>query len=143
MSKKFPIVLIIDDAQKFREFCEFVIKRTTKWIRVYVAKDGLEGLKMYEQYKPDLILLDLNMPKVDGFDVLKYIIKKDKNTKIIVTTSYDDSQENINRVIKLGAISFLAKPMNHIILMKTVSDALYNGKTTGLNNVKSTVSNLH
>jgi DNA-binding NarL/FixJ family response regulator len=128
VSKKFPIVLVIDDAPKFREFCEFVIKKTTKWVRVFVAKDGIEGVKLYKQYHPDLVLLDLKMPKVDGFDVLKALKKFDNDAKIIVTTSYDDSQENINKVIKLGAQNFLPKPMNHMVLMKTVSDALYAGK---------------
>ena len=143
VSRKFPIVLVIDDAPKFTEFCKVVIEKSIKWVRVRVANDGIEGLKAYQQHKPDLVLLDLNMPRLDGISVLKAIMKDDFNVKVVVTTAYDDSQETINQMIKLGAYSFLPKPMNLILLMKTISDALYNGRVAGTNNkvAKSCVLN--
>jgi len=134
MSRKFPIVLVIDDAPAFRKFCKTVIGKSIKWIRVYVAKDGIDGLQAYLQYKPDLTLLDLAMPRLDGLSVLKAIMKDDITAKVIVTTAYDDSQEVINQMMKLGAHAFLPKPMNLLNLMKTISDSLYNGKVAGTNN---------
>jgi len=134
VSRKFPIVLVIDDAPKFTEFCKTVIEKSIKWVRVRVAKDGIEGLKAYKKYNPDLVLLDLNMPKLDGISVLKAIMKDNFNVKVVVTTAYDDSQETINQMIKLGAHGFLPKPMNLILLTKTISDALYNGKVAGTHN---------
>ncbi len=134
MSRKFPIVLIIDDAPAFRKFCLTVIMRSIKWVRVQVAKDGMDGLQMYQKLKPDLVLLDISMPKIDGLTVLKAIVKDDINAKVIVTTAFDDSQEMINKVMKIGAYGFLPKPMNLILLMKTISDALYNGRVAGTHN---------
>jgi len=134
MSRKFPILLLIDDAPAFRKFCKTVIGKSIKWIRVYVAKDGIEGLQAYLQYKPDLILLDLAMPRLDGISVLKAIMKDNFSAKVIVTTAFDDSQETINQMMKLGAYAFLPKPMNLINLMKTISDSLYNGHVAGTKN---------
>lgn len=134
MSRKFPIVLVIDDSQSFRLYTKEVIKKTIKWVRVFVAKDGLEGLKSYQQHSPDLILLDLNMPKLHGSKVLEVIMKKDSNVKVIITTAYDYDQENINRLIKMGACDFLAKPMNRMTLMKTITDTLNSVKTSVIQN---------
>lgn len=134
MSRKFPIVLVIDDSQSFRLYTKEVIKKTIKWVRVFVAKDGLEGLKSYQQHNPDLILLDLNMPKLHGSKVLEVIMKKDSNVKVIITTAYDYDQENINRLIKMGACDFLAKPMNRMTLMKTITDTLNSVKTSVIQN---------
>ncbi|MCH7966481.1 MAG: response regulator [Thaumarchaeota archaeon] len=128
MSRKFPIVLIIDDSQSFRLFTKEVIKKTIKWVRVFGAKDGLEGLKLYQHCKPDLILLDLNMPKLHGSKVLEVIMKNDSDVKVIITTAYDDNQETISHLIKMGACNFLAKPMNRMTLMKTITDTLYSRK---------------
>lgn len=134
MPRKFPVVLIVDDSKAFRIFCKDVIKRSTRWVRVYVAKDGIEGLQAYLQYKPDLVLLDVNMPRLDGISVLKAIMKDDTNAKVIVTSAYTNEQDAINHLIKLGAISFVPKPMNRVTLSKTISEVLYSGKIAGTKN---------
>jgi len=134
MNRKYPVVVIVDDSKAFRVFSRDAIKRTTKWVRIFEAKDGIEGLQAYQQHKPDLILLDLNMPRLDGVSVLKAIMKEDSNARVIMTTAYDDDQNTINQLFKLGAYSFVPKPMNRMTLMKTVSDALYNGKIAGTHN---------
>ncbi len=134
MNRKYPVVVIVDDSKAFRIFSRDAIKRTTKWVRIFEAKDGIEGLQAYQQHKPDLTLLDLNMPRLDGVSVLKAIMKEDSNARVIMTTAYDDDQNTINQLFKLGAYSFVPKPMNRMTLMKTVSDALYNGKIAGTHN---------
>ncbi len=134
MHGKYPVVLVIDDSKAFRMFTIDVIKRTIKWVHIFEAKDGIEGLKQYKHHKPDLILCDLNMPKLDGSKVLEVIMKDDFNARVIMTTAYGDDQESINRLFKLGAFSFVPKPMNRMTLMKTISDALYDGKIAGTHN---------
>lgn len=125
--RKFPIILLVDDSKAFRLFCSGIIKSSVKWVRIKEAEDGLEGLKLYLQYKPDLILLDLNMPKLDGKQVLAAIMKNDYNAKVIVTSAYDvnQAQNVVNELIKLGATSFVPKPMNRTILMKAIKDVLH------------------
>ena len=137
MNRKFPVVLVIDDSQAFRTFSKDVIKRTVKWVRVIEAKNGVEGLKLYQSNKPDLILLDVKMPDLDGFHVLKYIKNHDSRTKIIMTTAFHDDQDSINELMKLGAYSFVPKPMNRLTLMKTITDVLYSGKIAGTTNQMS------
>ncbi len=134
MHRKYPIVLVIDDSKAFRTFSKDVIKRSTKWVRILVAKDGIEGLKLYRHYKPDLILLDLKMPRLDGSKVLEAIMKDDFNARVIMTTAYNDDQDTINQLIKRGAFSFVPKPMNRVTLTKIISDELYNGKIAGTHN---------
>ena len=125
--RKFPIILLVDDSKAFRLFCKGIITKSVKWVRIKEAEDGIEGLKLYLQFKPDVILLDLNMPKLNGRDVLEVIMKKDHNAKVIVTSAYDANQAQnvVNELIKLGATSFVPKPMNRTILMKAIKDVLH------------------
>jgi len=125
--RKFPIILLVDDSKAFRLFCTDILKRSVKWVRIKESADGVEGLKLYLQFKPDVVLLDLNMPKLHGKKVLEAIMKNDRNAKVIVTSAYNDNQSQgiINELIKLGATSFVPKPMNRTILMKAIKDVLH------------------
>ena len=124
MARKFPVVLIVDDSQAFRVFCRDAIKSSIKFIHVLEAKDGIEALKQYQQHKPDLILLDIKMPRLDGTKVLELIKKSDSVTKILVTSAFAGDQDSINQYLKLGANAFVPKPMNRINLMKSITDIL-------------------
>ena len=118
----------MDDSEAFRVFFRDVLKRTVKFVRVLEAKDGLEGLKMYLQYKPDVILLDMKMPKLEGDRVLHAIQNDDANSRVVITSAYVGDQDSINRLMKLGAFSYLPKPMNRMVLMKTITDVLNDGR---------------
>ena len=132
--RKFPIILLVDDSKAFRIFCRDIIKRSIKWARLYDAEDGVEALQLYVKYKPDLILLDYNMPKLDGSKVLEAIKKNDYETRVIMISAWKDDQTTINHLIKLGAFSFVPKPMNRTVLMKAITDALHQGKIAGNSN---------
>lgn len=141
MVRKFPVVLLVDDSDAFRLFCRDAIKSSIKFIHILEAKDGIEGLRQYQFNKPDMILLDLKMPKLEGEKVLELIRKNDKITKIIVTSAYNSDQESINDLIKMGADSYVPKPMNRINLMKVITDVLAKGKKPGTNFVKPLTTN--
>jgi DNA-binding NtrC family response regulator len=130
----YPIVLIIDDSKLFRSFCHNIIKRSVRHVRICEAKDGVEGLKWYVKYRPDLIILDYVMPNLDGPKVLEYIRKNDHDTKVIMISAWKNDQTTINYLMKLGIFSFIPKPMNRTILMKVVTDALYNKRVAGTHN---------
>jgi len=125
--RKFPVVLLVDDSKAFRLFCRDIIKRSVKWVRIKEAENGVEGLQLYLQFKPDVILLDLNMPKLHGKQILSAIVRNDPTAKVIVTSAYDANQAQsiVNELIKLGATSFVPKPMNRTILMKAIKDVLH------------------
>lgn len=136
MARKFPVILLVDDSQAFRIFCRDAIKNSIKFIQVIEASDGIEALKQYQLHRPDVILLDLKMPRLEGDKVLEVIKKNDQNTKIIVTSAYGRDQESINKLLKMGAISFVPKPLNRISLMKEITDVLAKGKMPGTNFIK-------
>ncbi|MCV0409552.1 response regulator transcription factor [Nitrosopumilus sp.] len=137
MARKFPVILLADDSQAFRVFCRDAIKNSIKFIQIIEASDGIETLKQYQLHRPDVILLDLKMPRLEGDKVLEVIKKNDQNTKIIVTSAYGRDQEFINKLLKMGAISFVPKPSNRISLMKEITDVLAKGKMPGTNFTKS------
>ncbi len=132
MGRQYPIMLIVDDSDSFREFAKFHIKTDIKFITIFLANGGIEGLHMYKQYKPDVVLLDWQMPDLDGMQVLEAIIKDDGRTKVIMTTAYTEDQELLNRMMNIGAFSFVPKPMQRVNLLKVVSDALRDRKNMGM-----------
>ncbi len=141
MGRQYPIILIIDDSIAFREFAKYSIKSDIKWVNIFQAKHGTEGLQMYKKYKPDVVLLDVNMPDYNGLLILEAIIKDDSDTKVIMTTAYEDNQDMINQMIKRGAFSFVPKPMNRINLLKVVADALRERKNAKFyGNIRSPIN---
>ncbi len=85
--------------------------------------DGEESIFMYKEIKPDLILLDLAMPKKDGLTVVKEIIKFDPNAKIILITTNDD-QKIIKECLSDGASSYISKPFGFKVVLKGITDIL-------------------
>ncbi|MBW6440976.1 response regulator [Patescibacteria group bacterium] len=101
-------VLIIEDDIYISDM--YIIKLEAANFEVTAAADGIEGIRKLEKNIPDIILLDVVMPKIDGFSVLK-MIKKDNNlNKIPVILLTNLSQkENIERGFELGATSYIIK----------------------------------
>ena len=130
MGRQYPIILIIDDSKAFREFAKYSIREDIKFVNIFQASTGVEGLQLFLKYKPDVILLDWKMPGIDGLTVLEAIVKDDPATKVIMTTAYDDDQNLINDMMKRGAFSFVPKPMNRINLLKVIADALRERKNS-------------
>ncbi len=84
---------------------------------------GAEALEYLNNNSVDLLLLDLNMPGVDGFDVLQQLVKKEKKPKVIVLTAYADVKSAIESA-KLGANDFLSKPYDFDELLITIRKVL-------------------
>ncbi len=108
MSKNKTSVLIIEDDSYISEM--YKIKLESEDFEVAIAKDGVTGIKMLEKQKPDIILLDIVMPKMDGFDVLK-IIKKNielKDVPVVLLTNLGQ-KENVEKGFDLGADSYIIK----------------------------------
>ena len=89
---------------------------------VICASDGEEGYNSYLQHKPDIILLDINMPKLDGISLAKKIREVDSKVKIIITTSYAD-QDKLLQAIELSLVKYILKPINPNILRETILKA--------------------
>jgi len=87
------------------------------------ATDGAEAVDFYQEHTPDILLLDLAMPKKDGFTVVKEIMQIDPNAKIILITASDD-QKVINQCLEQGASSYISKPFDFNVVLKAITNAL-------------------
>ena len=78
--------------------------------QVIMAKDGEEGLRLADEIKPDIIFLDIRLPKVDGFAVLEGLRSRDeiKHVPVVILSNYGE-QELVERGLKLGALEYLIK----------------------------------
>jgi len=101
-------ILIIEDDEFFRGLVGK--KLVAEGFSFSAASDGREGIEMAQRIKPDLIVLDLVLPTVDGFDVLKELKEGPSTSSIpIIILSNLDKKEHIERGLKLGADDYLVK----------------------------------
>jgi CheY-like chemotaxis protein len=109
-------VLIVDDRREnIVHLANNVLK--PNGYQVITAMDGQKGLKSILQNKPDLVILDLNMPKMDGLEVLAALQEQEVETPVILTTFYG-SEQVAEQALRLGAVNYIVKPYK-------VSDMLY------------------
>lgn len=106
--KSLSVLVVEDDeiarlmiAQGIKPYCE----------AYYQAKDGLDGLEIFKKHRIDVIITDIHMPNLNGFEMMKEILTLKPLQPFIVMTSYDTDQ-NIIHSIHEGASSFLRKPIN-------------------------------
>lgn len=101
-------ILIIEDDSYISDM--YRIKLENSGFEVIIASDGIEGFKVLEKQKPDVILLDVVMPKMDGFNVLKMIKNdSDYNDIPIILLTNLGQKENVKRGFELGAASYIIK----------------------------------
>ena len=95
--------------------------------KVYTASNGEEAWQCYQTLKPDVLLLDINMPKSNGIEVAKKIRQKDKESLIVMLTAYTDKQFLLD-AIELQLLRYIVKPLSTSelqIMLKKVTNALY------------------
>ncbi len=101
-------ILIVEDDDFLLQM--YVTKLELEGFKVFEGTTGLQGLKLAQKEKPDLILLDLNLPELSGFEVLSQLKRDDatKNIKVLILTNYSQ-KENIDKCLALGADDYLIK----------------------------------
>ncbi|NIM59513.1 MAG: response regulator [Candidatus Aminicenantes bacterium] len=113
-------VLVIDDDPLIRKTLSTYLSK--KGFEAVVAEDGEGGIQKYEESNPDLVILDIRLPDVDGLEVLGRIREKNPNAGIIIMTAYDDMKTTIE-AIKSGAFEYLVKPLDYVELDLTIDKA--------------------
>lgn len=114
-------ILVVDDSELMRRSLSMAL---SSQYTVQGAKDGMAGLEAYEDFRPEVILLDLNMPRMGGFEVIEKLRKDldDQEVFIIVLTA-DDCRDVKPKALNLGANDFLYKPFERPELMARVGVA--------------------
>ena len=99
-------VLLIDDDPFIADM--YILKLRAERFQIEVARDGKEGLKRVVEFDPDVVLLDIVMPGLDGFQVLEELRKKGDRRKIILLTNLGQ-KEDVERGMRLGADDYVIK----------------------------------
>ena len=117
-SSKTRVLLVDDDPGLLRAMARFL--GNVKDFTIYKAADGFEAGTAVEVYNPDIVVLDLRLPGIDGFDVCAKIRKRRKDVGIIAVTGFD-TPDNRKRIFAAGADSYLAKPFELEALRKEIN----------------------
>lgn len=118
-------VLIVDDSPAMTAFLEKVF-RDNGYTIAGIATDGLEAFQKFEETNPDIVTLDIIMPKMRGTDVLKKILEKNPKAKVVMASSVSDAR-TVMQCLKIGAKRYIIKPYDEKAVLEAVE------KTLGLN----------
>lgn len=114
-------ILLIDDDVSLRRVTEFTLQEAG--YQVLTAPDGTDGLRQFEEQKPALVITDIQMPGLSGYDVLKRVKELSPETLVIVITAFGTVEKAVE-AMKLGAYDYLTKPFGREELRLTVEKAL-------------------
>lgn len=120
-------VLLVDDQQILAEGIKSVLETSSDVEVVGIASDGMVAVEMCAERKPDVVLMDIRMPNMNGVVATKRIKETDENIKIIILTTFDDS-DYILSAINNGASGYLLKDIGATALVDAIKNA-YNGDT--------------
>ena len=114
-------LLYAEDDPQSRKNYAFVLEEY--FAEVYLAEDGREALDLYHEKKPDVLLLDISMPFINGLDVAKTVRKENKEIPIIMLTAYSE-QDMLMRAVNLKLEEYLLKPINDKSLTQSLEKAI-------------------
>jgi two-component system NarL family response regulator len=120
-------VLVVDDHALVRTGVTNIINQEPDLQVVAEAGNGLEAVEAHTRYRPDVTLLDLRMPVMEGVDAVRQIRERDPNARVIILTTYDTDDE-ITQALKAGAKAYVLKDISASDLITCIRDVLA-GKT--------------
>ncbi len=111
--------MIVDDSTVIRRRIEKSF-RTADVEVVAIASDGVQAVKLFEKYRPDIITMDLTMPNMDGLECIQTIIKMDKGVSILVVSALSDKSTGL-KALEYGARGFIRKPFSEERLLQALN----------------------
>lgn len=116
------VVVIDDNTSLVDVVSKFLVMNK---FQVFTAYDGIEGIKIVSRYMPDIILLDIMMPGLTGYEVCERLKKVEKTKHIpIIFLSVRSRLEDIEKGYRLGATHYITKPFNYSELMNAITEVL-------------------
>ncbi|MCU0338489.1 MAG: response regulator [Spirosomaceae bacterium] len=113
-------ILIVDDEPNILMSLEFLMKK--EGYKVFIARDGEEALEIIKEHTPDLILLDIMMPKVDGYQVCSYVkLQSEYEHTKVVFMSAKSKEADLQKGYDLGADLYISKPFSTRDLMGKIN----------------------
>ena len=103
-------VVLVDDAPEMRALISHALLRSGQFRIVGEAANGLEAIALAQQHQPDLLILDIAMPGMDGLEALPKIRQASPGTRVVMFSAFSGA-DNINEASRLGAVDFLPKGM--------------------------------
>ena len=115
-------ILIVDDAGFMRKMVQTHLSKAgyTEFIE---GEDGQRAIDIYKEQKPDLVIMDITMPNVDGIEALRQIKATDSDAKVIMCSAMGQ-EAMVMEAIKLGALDFIVKPFKAERIIQTVNKIL-------------------
>lgn len=116
MSARQVRVLIVDDSAFMRKVLTELLSSDPQITVVGTARDGQDGVEKVQQLQPDVVTLDIEMPKLDGYGALREIMARRPTPVVMVSSHTSEGAEATIRALALGAVDFVAKPSGSISL---------------------------
>lgn len=104
-------IIIIDDHQLFREGVKRILDFEDTFEVVAEGDDGREAVELYTQHEPDVILMDINMPQMNGVEATEALLKEYPEAKVIILSIHDDGSY-VTHAMKTGALGYMLKEMD-------------------------------
>jgi len=104
-----PTIVAVDDEADFIDMLKDYFE--PRGYTIEVALRGAKGIELIKEKKPDIVLMDLKMPGIDGDEVLRLLKSMEPSPKVIFVTAYDDGGKTKARLLKMGAYAYFDKPI--------------------------------
>jgi two-component system response regulator DegU len=112
-------IVIVDDHQLFREGVKRILDFEDSFEVVAEGNDGSEVVELYEKHKPDVILMDINMPRVSGVEATEALLKDYPEAKVIILSIHDDGSY-VTHALKTGALGYMLKEMDADAIVEAI-----------------------
>jgi two-component system chemotaxis response regulator CheY len=119
MAKK---ILLVDDAAFMRKVIKDTLSKNG-YTELFEAVDGADAVAKFDEIKPDLVIMDITMPNMDGLEALKAIREKDSNASVVMCSAMGQ-ETMVMDAVRSGAKDFIVKPFKPDRILKTVTSVL-------------------
>lgn len=112
-------ILIVDDHQLFREGVKRILDYEESFNVVAEGDDGSEVIELYQQHQPDVVLMDINMPKMNGVEATKMLVQQFPSAKVIMLSIHDD-ESYVTHALQSGALGYMLKEMDAVEIVEAI-----------------------